>query len=110
MYGVNEKRAKVNGVTFATHGKAFVGEDTSLRAEAGTTGFRGGDRKSGSRAYISLKDLGLTDCLFLPIKDKGGNPCGVEVAVCGDEAIDSLIRAMLFLTDALVDGTVGEGD
>ena len=103
MYAIRESRVKVNGEIVPTFCRSVQEGDVSILAEAGTTGYRGGDdRDSGGRTYVSLL-CGDGDFHFSPIHDKYGRLAGVEMSLCGDAALDAVIKALSFARRALDD-------
>lgn len=91
----------VNGIIVRTAQSTSTYKNTVLEAEAGTTGFRGGERYRGSRAYLRLKNLGGVDISFRPLKD------GVEIATSGDSSLVALLESLLFVLDTMTDQVVG---
>ena len=103
MYGIREDEIRVNGVNVGTFSREISGDHASLEVETGTTGFRGGhDRASGSRLYVGFF-CGNGDLLFRPVRNQAGTITGVEIAACGDEALDALMKSLEFAVKALGD-------
>jgi hypothetical protein len=71
-----------------------------LEAEAGTTGYMGGDTGHGGRTYFRITDLGGTDIRVNPIQDRYGNG-GFEVTLGGDCELSTMITALKFITQVL---------
>ena len=47
MYAVSEGRIKINEKMVDTYGRAALGKSTALHVVAGTTGFKGSNRRAG---------------------------------------------------------------
>ena len=110
MYAVKETSVKVNDVRVDTFCRKVDEGDTTFVVEAGSTGYRGGeDRDSGSRAYACFFCC-HGDFLFVPIKGKDGRVVGVEIAGCGDAALDAFAKALGFARKALDDARFGADD
>lgn len=52
MYAISEEIKKINGEVVETFEREVTDGNTALRVEAGTTGYKGGGRNSGSRASM----------------------------------------------------------
>ena len=70
-----------------------------LEVEAGTTGFMGGDSGHGGRTYFRITDLGDTDISVYPTGEKGEK--GFQVLLGGDCELDTIIKALKFITKVL---------
>jgi hypothetical protein len=68
-----------------------------LRAEAGTTGFCGGDSGHGGKTYFSIEDLGGTDINFDVSENK------LEVHLGGDCELQTITSALKFITSVFED-------
>jgi len=90
----------VNGIIVRTARNESVYKNTALEAEAGTTGFRGGERDRGGRTYLRLKNLGGVDIHFNPLND------GVEIVTSGDSSLVALLESLLFALDTMTDKVV----
>ena len=102
MYSLRDSKVTVNDETVTTFCRPVLEGDTSVLAEAGTTGYRGGnDRKTGARTYVSLFFGG--DFLLSPVQDRHGRIAGVEISLCGDDALDAMVKALAFARQALDD-------
>ena len=77
-----------------------------LRAEAGTTGFAGGDWGHGGRSYVKLEDEASTGWM-IRVVDSGGRehvfdqPRSVELLFGGDAELRNLARALVFIVETL---------
>ena len=69
--------------------------------EAGTTGYRGGDTGHGGRTYFRIKDEGGTDMGIHVMRDRFGDAEGFEVVLGGDCELETIIRALKFITKVL---------
>ena len=55
MYAIEEGLQKINGETVETFCREALDGDTALLVEAGTTGYKGGNRRNaGGRTYFSI--------------------------------------------------------
>ena len=71
-----------------------------LQVEAGTTGYKGGDSGHGGRTYFRISNEGGTDIHVTPFMDK--SDCnGFEVTLGGDCELETIIRALKFITKVL---------
>ena len=76
---------------------------TALEVEAGTTGFVGKDcRNAGGRTYIGINCI-CGDFYFEPVKNDNGQISGIKIACCGDDGLDSILKALGFVMQALTD-------
>ena len=97
MYEVTERRRKLyDGTEITTYTRDVVSANI-LQVEAGTTGYKGGDTGHGGRTYFRIEDEGCTDIQVQPIMDRHG--CnGFEVTLGGDCELETMIRALKFIT------------
>nr|WP_289698138.1 hypothetical protein [Enterocloster clostridioformis] len=102
MYEVTESRRKLHDGTEITTYTRDVVSANILQAEAGTTGFMGGDTGHGGRTYFRIQDLGSTDIDIKPIVTRYGCD-GFEVTLGGDCELETTIRALKFITKVLED-------
>ena len=103
MYAVSEGSVKINETSVDTYGRAVIGKSTALHVVAGTTGFKGSNkRKAGGRIYIKLKCC-CGDFLFIPIKDEDGSVTGIAIGCCGDEGLEAMLKAIEFMGTVLKD-------
>ena len=73
-----------------------------LEVEAGTTGYMCGDTGHGGRSYFRIKDNGGTDMEVNTSVDRYG--CrSLEVCLGGDCELETMIRALKFITKVLED-------
>ncbi len=101
MYEVKEKRRKLlDGTEITTYTRDVVSANI-LKVEAGTTGYMGGDSGHGGRTYFRIEDQGSTDIQVLPIGRHGHE--GFEVFLGGDCELETMIRALKFITKVLED-------
>ena len=99
MYEVREKRRKLlDGTEITTYTRDVVSANI-LTVEAGTTGYMGGDSGHGGRTYFRIEDQGSTDIQVLPIGRYGDEV--FEVFLCGDCELETVIRALKFITKVL---------
>ncbi len=99
MYEIKEKRRMLpDGTEITTYTRDVVSANI-LEVEAGTTGFMGGDTGHGGRTYFRIEDQGSTDIQVLPIGRYGDE--GFEVFLGGDCELETVIRALKFITKVL---------
>lgn len=73
----------------------------SLRARAGTTGYRGGDSGHGGRTVILLRDEGGTD-LSCEVDGRGLLPAKeIRIVVGGDSELRTVLDALRFILATL---------
>jgi hypothetical protein len=102
MYEVKENRRKLqDGTEITTYTRDVVSANI-LEVEAGTTGYMGGDTGHGGRTYFRIKDEGGTDIDIKPFMDRFGSE-GFEVTLGGDCELETMIRALKFITKVLED-------
>lgn len=101
MYEIRENRRKLKDGTDITTYTRDVVSCNLLEVEAGTTGYMGGDSGHGGRTYFRIKDEGGTDMDIHVIRDRFGNTEGFEVNLGGDCELETMIRALKFITKVL---------
>lgn len=103
MYAVSEGKIKINDRMVETYGRAVLGKETALHVVAGSTGYKGSNkREAGGRTYLRL-DCCCGDFYFEPIVDEDGTVTGVEIACCGDEGLDAIMKALEFIRTVIND-------
>ena len=103
MYPVREGSIKINETLVDTYGRAAIGKSTALHVVAGTTGFKGSNkREAGGRTYAKIECC-CGDFHFIPIKDADGCVTGIEIACCGDEGLEAMVKAIEFVRTVLKD-------
>ena len=103
MYAVSEGRIKINDRVVETYGRAVLGKETALHVVAGSTGYKGSNkREAGGRTYLRL-DCCCGDFYFEPIVEEDGTVTGVEIACCGDEGLDAIMKALEFIRTVIND-------
>lgn len=103
MYEIREGLKKVNDVLVDTYERDVVRGGAALEVEAGTTGFCGGDRKEGGRAYVRIRAV-LADFFAAVSRNGDGKKDGIVIAACGDDEILALVEALHFAEKALIEG------
>lgn len=99
MYEIKEKRRKLSdGTELTTYTREVVSANI-LEVEAGTTGFMGGDTGHGGRTYFRIQDAASTDIQVRSIGRYGDE--GFEVILGGDCELETMIRALKFITKVL---------
>lgn len=102
MYGINENRKTLrDGTEITTYSREVVSANL-LKVEAGTNGYQGGDSGHGGRTYFRIEDDGGTDIHVNPLMDRFGCT-GFEVTLGGDCELETIIRALKFITKVLED-------
>lgn len=102
MYEIRENRRELqDGTEITTYTRDVVSANI-LEVEAGTTGYMGGDTGHGGRTYFRIKDEGGTDIDIKPFMDRFGSE-GFEVTLGGDCELETMIRALKFITKVLED-------
>lgn len=66
-------------------------------------GYMGGDTGHGGRTYFRIKDEGCTDMEVRVMRDRFGDTEGFEVMLGGDCELETMIRALKFITKVLGD-------
>lgn len=101
MYAINENRRILkDDTTISTYSRDVVSCNI-LEVEAGTTGYMGGDTGHGGRTYFAIKDAGCTDMDVRVLRDRFGDCEGFEVMLGGDCELETMIRALKFITKVL---------
>ncbi len=102
MYEIIEKRKRLpDGKEISTYTREVISANL-LEVEAGTTGYMGGDTGHGGRTYFRIEDSGGTDMNVHTYTDKYGST-GFEVFLGGDCELETIIRALKFITKVLED-------
>lgn len=103
MYAIKEEIQKINGEIVETFEREIVEPNTWMRVEAGTTGFTGDAcRDAGGRTYLCI-ECRAGDFHFEPVINEDGRVVGIEVACCGDAALEALMKALEFADAALIE-------
>ena len=80
MYAIKEGLAKINDVLVETFEREVTDGRTTLRVEAGTTGYKGAPcREAGGRTYVCI-DCFSGDFYFSPVTDDENRVVGIEIA------------------------------
>ena len=100
MYEIKENsRILKDGTELTTYTRDVVSANI-LEVEAGTTGYQGGDSGHGGRTYFRIEDAASTDMEVRSYVNKYGCP-GFEVFLGGDCELETMIRALKFITKVL---------
>ena len=103
MYEINEhSRVLGDGTEITTYGREVVSANI-LDVEAGTTGYKGGDSGHGGRTYFRISDAACTDMDVHVLRDRYGDATGFEGVLGGDCELETMIRALRFITKVLED-------
>ena len=100
MYAVTEGRIKINDKVIRTFERTVLEENTALQVAAGTNGYRGKKRAGGGRTFLRFECF-CGDFHFDPVVDEDGEVCGIEIACCGDDALEAVAKALKFLKEAV---------
>ena len=93
MYAVSEGKIKINDRMVETYGRAVLGK----------TGYTGcNKRAAGGRTYIKIECFS-GDFYFEPIVEEDGTVTGIEIACCGDEGLDAIMKALEFAEEVIDD-------
>lgn len=101
MFAITEGTRSVYGEEITTYTREIYSANV-LEVEAGTNGFQGGDSGHGGRTYIRIEDMGSTDIRVNPLGRDGNG--GFELFLGGDCELETMIRALKFITKVLEDG------
>ena len=101
MYEIKENRRRLNDGTDITTYTRDVVSCNILEVEAGTTGYMGGDAGHGGRTYFAIRNDGSTDMDIHVTRDRFGDAEGFEVMLGGDCELETMIRALKFITKVL---------
>ena len=103
MYAIEKGMKQINGVvvdTFIREGEEKLSE---FKVEAGTTGYTGcAYRDGGGRTYLGLS-CPEGDYFFHPVKDEDDRVVGIQIAACGDEGLNVIMKMLMFAYEALRD-------
>ena len=103
QYGQDAMQNDITENEFNTYLDLIGDGRTALEVEAGTTGFVGEDcRNAGGRTYIGINCI-CGDFYFEPVKNDNGQISGIKIACCGDDGLDSILKALGFVMQALTD-------
>lgn len=101
MFEIKESRRMLHDGTEITTYSRGITSASCLEVEAGTTGYMGGDAGHGGRTYFRIEDAGGTDISVHPIGRYADE--GFEVTLGGDSELETMIRALKFITKVLED-------
>ena len=95
---VKSSSRSIDGIRFKTKKREFISCNSFL-AEAGTTGYKGGDSGHGARTFFSIKDTCCSDIYTNIVEAECGT--GFEVRINGDTELDTVIEALKFIVQVL---------
>ena len=99
MFEIRENRRLLpDGTEITTYSRDILSANI-LEVEAGTTGYKGGDSGHGGRTYFRIADAAGTDIQVYPIGHYADE--GFEVVLGGDCELETIIRALKFITKVL---------
>lgn len=94
---IKRRTRTVKGVRITTNETDIASKYNTLSVEAGTTGYCGGNKKSGSRTYVRICDIANSDIEI----ERDGNGKGFVIRAAGDCELSTLIDALSFCTEQL---------
>ena len=101
MYEVEKGLKKINDEVVETFKRIVKTPSVRLAVEAGTTGYKGSaSRSAGGRTYFRMV-CHKGDFCFEPFFEDEGNVVGIEIAACGDAALESILKALEFAQKAI---------
>lgn len=109
MHEVREQLKEINGTPIVTY-ERDIWDANVLEAEAGTTGFMGGDAGHGGKTYFRIQDGVGTAINAIPLKGRNGESEGLEVLLSGDAELRTVITALKFIVSVLEDESREEDD
>ena len=99
MFEIKENRRVLpDGTEITTYSRDVISANI-LEVEAGTTGYKGGDTGHGGRTYFRIADAASTDIQVHPLGRYADE--GFEVILGGDCELETMIRALKFITQVL---------
>ena len=99
MFEIKENsRILPDGTRIKTYSRDILSANI-LEVEAGTTGFMGGDTGHGGRTYFRIEDAASADIQVHPLGRYADE--GFEVILGGDCELETIIRALKFITKVL---------
>ena len=98
---VQARKLIEDGTEITTYSRDVVSCNI-LEVEAGTTGYCGGDPGHGGRTYFRIQDAACTDMEIHSYTTRCGSN-GFEVCLGGDCELETMIRALKFITKVLED-------
>jgi len=102
MHAIEESLRRINGEPVDTYRRVVVENNTVMIVEAGTTGYKGSRRDDGGRSILSVT-CSRGDFHFEALTDENGDTVGFEVACCGDDALNALMKVLRFAHEVLDD-------
>ena len=99
MHEIKMNHKTIDGVDLETWEQEITNCNVLL-AEAGTTCHRP-KTEDGARTFFSLKCIEDISMKVSPIFGKWDETIGFEVEMCGDDALDSIIEALKYITHVL---------
>ena len=109
MHEVREQLKEIKGTPIVTY-ERDIWDANVIEAEAGTTGFMGGDAGHGGKTYFRIQDGGGTAINAVPLKGRNGESEGFEVLLSGDAELRTVITALKFIVSVLEDESREEDD
>lgn len=110
MFAVKQSQRLLDDGTEITTYTRDVLSANVLEVEAGTNGYQGGDSGHGCRTYFRIQNAGSTDIEVHIMRDCFGDTGGFEVILGGDCELETIVRALKFITKVLEDEINGECD
>lgn len=94
---IKKRTRTVKGVRITTNETDIASKYNTLSVEAGTTGYCGGNEKSGSRTYVRICDIANSNIEV----ERDGNGKGFVIRASGDCELSTLIDALTFCSEQL---------
>lgn len=95
-------RTTENDEEFCTYSRKILSSN-ALAVEAGTTGYTEANEKEIPVTYFKIEDYGNTDMKINVIDGGNGHTKGLEVTLYGNSELETIIRALKFITKCLED-------
>lgn len=109
MYERKKGIRKINGKMVETFEREVTDSGTSLFVQAGTTGYKGTGRDGGGRTYLCIGCL-HGDFYFKELTDNSGNAVAIDIACCGDDGMNALMKALKFACQVIEEQCHGTND
>lgn len=110
MFAVKQNQRLLDDGTKITTYTRDVLSANVLEVEAGTNGYQDGDSGHGCRTYFRIQNAGSAGIEIHVMRDCFGDTEGFEVILGGDCELETIIRALKFITKVLEDEISGVCD
>ena len=102
MDAICKSERTIEGETIRTYRGLIKHDETDVDVEAGTSGFNGGSQNKGTRAFFCISSFG-GHYRFGPMVDEKGEPAGINITCSGDAELLTLLEALTFSLETLVE-------